>query len=71
MSIYEFLNEAKNFEAKEKYIIIESLIQDLNHIDKEIEQAWIEESQKRLELFEAKKLETVSYEEVFGATSNF
>ena len=65
MSVNEILSEAKELKLSEKYLIIENLIEDIHHIDKNIEQAWIEESCERLKLFEDGKLEVVSYEEVF------
>jgi hypothetical protein len=41
MSVNEFLEQAHELKPVEKYLVIESLIQDLSHIDKEIEDAWI------------------------------
>jgi putative addiction module component (TIGR02574 family) len=66
MSVNEFLEQAHELKPVEKYLVIESLIQDLSHIDKEIEDAWIEESERRLKLYDEGKLKTVSMEEVFG-----
>ena len=66
MSVNEFLEKAHELKPAEKYLVIESLIQDLSHIDKEIENAWIEETERRLKLYDEGKLETVSVEEVFG-----
>lgn len=66
MSINELLEKAHELNPSEKYMLIESLIQDLNHIDKDIERCWIEESSRRLELYDNGKLDTVSLEEVFA-----
>ncbi len=66
MGVNDILKETANLKPAEKYIIIENLIQELNQIDKNIEKAWIEESEKRLKLYENGELETVSYEEVFN-----
>lgn len=65
MGINEILNETASLKPAEKYLVVEKLIQELNTIDEDIEQAWIEESEKRLKLYEEGKLETVSFEEVF------
>lgn len=65
MGINEILNETASLKPAEKYLVVEKLIQELNNIDEDIEQAWIEESEKRLKLYEEGKLETVSFEEVF------
>jgi hypothetical protein len=62
MSVNEFLEKAHELKPAEKYIVIESLIQDLSHIDKEIDDAWIEESERRLKLYDEGKLETVLVE---------
>lgn len=66
MSINDILNQAHYLKPSEKYILIESLIQDLNHIDENIEKLWIEESNKRLNLYNKGELETVSIREAFA-----
>ena len=45
----------------------ETLIKSLNQPDEEIEQAWIEESKKRLNAYKEGKLKTLSYEETFSS----
>lgn len=66
MGVNDILKETANLKPAEKYIIIENLIQELNQIDTSIEKAWIEESEKRLKLYEDGELKTLSYEEVFN-----
>ena len=66
MSINELLEQAHELNPSEKYLLIESLIQDFSHIDKDIEKEWIEESERRLNLYDYGKLETVSMGEVFS-----
>ncbi len=66
MSINDLLDQAHHLKPSEKYMLIESLIQDLNHVDENIEKLWIEESNKRLDLYNKGKLETVSMDEVFA-----
>ena len=66
MSINDILNQAHYLKPSEKYILIESLIQDLNHNDENIENLWIEESNKRLNLYNKGELETVSIREAFA-----
>ena len=66
MSANEILNQAILLRPQEKYLIIENLINSLNENDKNIEKLWIEETQRRLELFNKNQLETVSYEEIFS-----
>ena len=66
MSANEIIQQAIDLHPQEKYMIIESLIQSLNEIDNDIDKLWIEESQQRLKLYDEGKLDTVSFEEVFG-----
>ena len=66
MSINDLLDQAHHLKPSEKYMLIESLIQDLNHVDENIEKLWIEESNKILDLYNKGKLETVSMDEVFA-----
>lgn len=70
MSINELLEQAHELKPSEKYMLIESLIQDLNQIDKDIEASWIEESNYRLELYNNGKLETLSMKEAFADVQN-
>ena len=66
MSINDLIAQAHKLKPAEKYILIETLIQDLNHIDQSIEKEWIEESNRRLELYKKGELKTVSLDEVFN-----
>ena len=66
MSVNDLLDQVHCLKPSEKYILIENLIQDLNHIDENIEKLWIEESSKRLNLYNKGELETVSISEVFA-----
>ena len=66
MGVNDILKETQNLKPVEKYIIIENLIQELNEIDKDIEKAWVDESERRLKLYRNSKLETISFEEAFG-----
>lgn len=65
MSVNDLLEQAHELNLSEKYLLIESLIQDINQIDKSIEDSWIKESNRRLDLYEKGELKTVSFEEVF------
>ncbi|WP_198305874.1 addiction module protein [Arcobacter vandammei] len=65
MGVNEILDETTKLSPSEKYLIVENLIEDLNQIDKNIEKLWIDESEKRLNLYKKGELETVSFEEAF------
>ena len=66
MSLNEIINESLTLKPKERYKIIENLIQSLNQPNSEIDRLWIEESTKRLQALKSGTLKTVSYENVFG-----
>ena len=66
MSLPDIIEEALHLKPQERYIIIENLVQSLNHPDEEIDKVWIEESQKRLKAYKEGAMKTVSYEQVFN-----
>jgi putative addiction module component (TIGR02574 family) len=66
MSINELLEQVLDLKASERFYIVDELIKSLDKPDREIEKAWIDESQRRLELFNKGELETISEEEFFS-----
>ncbi len=66
MSLPEIIEEAMHLKPQDRYIIIESLIYSLNSPDKEIDEIWLQESQKRLQAYKEGSIKTLSYEQVFG-----
>jgi len=66
MCINDIIAEALTLKPQERYMIIEKLNESLNVPNPEVEQAWIEESRRRLEAYKNGTLKTVSYEEVFS-----
>ena len=66
MSINEIIDEALTLKPQERYKIIETIYESLSASNLEIEQAWIEESHRRIEAIEKGKMETIPYEEVFA-----
>jgi len=67
VSLNDIIDEALSLKPQERYVIIENLIHSLNVPDTHIEEAWLIESEKRVEAVKAGKLETVD-EEVFFAS---
>lgn len=65
MSVNEVLNKAMDLSPQDRYLVIETLVNSLDELDKDIEKLWIEESEKRLKSYENGTLKTVSFEEVF------
>ncbi|MCF6207164.1 MAG: addiction module protein [Sulfurovum sp.] len=64
MSLNDIIDEALSLKPQERYVIIENLINSLDMPDSKIEEAWIVESEKRVEALKKGKLEMIS-EEVF------
>ncbi len=64
MSLNDIIDEALSLKPQERYVIIENLINSLDVPDSKIEEAWIVESEKRVEALKKGKLEMIS-EEVF------
>ena len=66
MSINDIIDEALTLKPQERQMIIEKLNDSLDIPNPEVEEAWIEESKRRIEAYKNGTLKTVSYEEVFG-----
>lgn len=66
MSINEILKNALELPIDERAIVADALTQSLNIADKEIEESWLEEVDRRMKLLEKGELETISYEEFFN-----
>lgn len=56
--------EALELKPEEKIKLIELLYQSLLNTEKDIEQLWMEESEKRFELLKSGKTKTISIEEI-------
>ena len=66
MSLPELIDEALRLKPHERYLIIDRLVQSLDTPDREIEQAWIAESQHRLEAYRNDTAKVLTIEQVFG-----
>ena len=62
----ELISEVLQLKPAERFIVIEALIKSLDVPDPEIEEAWALEAEKRLKAYKAGKLETISFEDIFG-----
>lgn len=60
------ISKALRLKPAERFIVIEALIKSLDVPDPEIEKAWAVEAERRLKAYKAGKLETVSFEDIFG-----
>jgi len=62
----ELLKKALELKPQEKIILLEGLIESLDEPDKNIDQIWTEEAEKRLNAYRGGKIKGVSYSEIFG-----
>ena len=60
------LEKALMLKPQDRFTIIEGLIQSLDEPNKEIDQIWAEEAEKRLKAYRDGKLKGVPYKEIFG-----
>ena len=62
----ELLEKAMKLKPQERYSLIEGLIRSLDEPNKEIDEIWAEEAEKRLKAYRSGKLKGIPYKEVFG-----
>lgn len=65
MSNKEIIESALRLSPPEKLLIVESILRSLDEPDKEIENIWIEEAEKRLQAYRDGKLEGIPMEDIF------
>lgn len=64
MSNKEIIENALKLSPPEKLLIVESILRSLDEPNKEIENIWIEEAEKRLEAYRDGKLEGILMEDL-------
>lgn len=62
----ELLKKALELKPQDRIILLEGLIESLDEPDKNIDQIWTEEAEKRLNAYRSGRTKGVSYEEVIG-----
>ena len=60
------LKKALMLKPQDRFTLIEGLIQSLDEPNKELDQIWAEEAEKRLKAYRDNKLRGVPYKEIFG-----
>jgi len=60
------ISQALQLKPAERFIVIEALIRSLDVPNPEIEEQWAEEAQKRLAAYKEGKLDTITFDEMFG-----
>jgi len=66
ISTKELISEALQLKPAERFIIIEALINSLDVPNPEIAKEWAVEAEKRLKAYKEGKLDTISFEDMFG-----
>ena len=64
----DLLSQVFELKPQDKILLLEGILQSLDAPDKEIDQIWAEEAEKRLKAYRAGKMEGVGYDEVFGVS---
>ncbi len=60
------IETALTLKPQERVLIIESLINSIDNPDQELDEIWAEEAERRLKAYEAGRLKTHTFKEVFG-----
>ena len=66
MSNTQIIQEALQLDPKERYMIVESLLQSLDKPDESIDDMWADEAEKRLQNYRDNKVQTIPFEEIFN-----
>ena len=65
MGAEEIIKQALKLNPKERFIIVESLIQSIDEPNKVFDDIWVDEAEKRLEAYRNGQLKGISMEDVF------
>lgn len=65
MGMKELLDEAMKLKPEERFILVEGLIKSLDEPDKQLDEIWAEESEKRLKAYREGRLDGSTMEEIF------
>ncbi len=66
VTVKSILEQALTMRPADRFLVLEGLLYSLDEPDKTLEEIWTIEAGKRLQAYKAGKLNTVSYEDVFG-----
>ncbi len=61
----EILEQAITFKPQERFKIVEGLLKSLDEPDRNIDEIWAEEAEKRLQAYRDGRLEGIPMEEIF------
>ncbi len=66
MSNKEIIESALKLTPQEKLLIVDSILRSLDEPDKEIEEIWLQEAERRLKLFREGKLKGLTFEQLIS-----
>ncbi len=66
MGVNEIIESSLELPIEQRVVLADLLTQSLNNIDSEIEKNWFIEVQRRLDLFDAGLVETITEEQFFN-----
>ncbi|MBW7898247.1 putative addiction module component [Candidatus Brocadiaceae bacterium B188] len=66
MGSKEILDQALKLKPEERFLIIEGLIVSLDQPDKNLDEIWAQEAEKRLKAYREGKLERIPMEDIFS-----
>ena len=65
MSSKEILEQALSLKPDDRFMIVEGLIESLDHPDQKIDEIWAKEAEKRLDAYRKGDLEGVPMDDIF------
>lgn len=65
MDSKEVLEQALHLKPEERFLLVESLLKSLDEPNKELDEIWAEEAEKRLKAYRTGKLRGIAMEDVF------
>ena len=64
MDSKEVLEQALHLKPEERFLLVESLLKSLDEPNKELDEIWAEEAEKRLKAYRTGKLRGIAMEDV-------
>ncbi len=65
MGSKEILKQALKLKPEERFTVVEGLLKSLDEPDKQLDEIWAEEAEKRLKAYREGRLEGIPMEEIF------
>ncbi|PYT10137.1 MAG: addiction module protein [Acidobacteria bacterium] len=65
MDSKEVLEQALHLKPEERFLLVESLLKSLDEPDKQLDEIWAEEAEKRLKAYRTGRLAGIAMEDVF------